>query len=141
MRFDSYQTVLEEHHIPLDDTLIVAGGGSVNGGIKAVRVLLHLPDPPTAFFCFNDMTAIGVIHALHQSGYDIPADFSVIGFDDLEIAAYYHPPLTTIQQPIYNLGFRSATMLFDLIQGKENIQSETLEPELLVRGSTAHAQD
>ncbi len=141
LRLEGYRAVLSEHGIPVDDALIVPGNGSVMGGIQAVDRLLDLDNPPTAIFCFNDMTAIGVIHTLHQCGYDIPNDFSVIGFDDLEIAAYYHPPLTTIRQPIYNLGHRSASMLFELIQGQEDIQSETLEPALIVRGSTARAQD
>jgi DNA-binding LacI/PurR family transcriptional regulator len=140
LRLEGYRAVLSEHGIPVDDALIVPGDGSIMGGIQAVERLLDLGNPPTAIFCFNDMTAIGVIHALHQCGYDIPNDFSVIGFDDLEIAAYYHPPLTTIHQPIYNLGHRSATMLFELIQGQEHIQSETLKPALVIRGSTARAR-
>jgi len=140
LRLEGYHAVLSEHGIPMDDALIVPGDGSIMGGIQAVDRLLDLDNPPTAIFCFNDMTAIGVIHTLHQCGYDIPNDFSVIGFDDLEIAAYYHPPLTTIHQPIYNLGHRSATMLFELIHGQEHIQSETLKPALVIRGSTARAR-
>jgi len=141
LRLEGYRAVLSEHGIPVDAALIVPGNGSVMGGIQVVDRLLDLDNPPTAIFCFNDMTAIGVIHTLHQRGYDIPDDISVIGFDDLEIAAYYHPPLTTIHQPIYNLGHMSATMLFELIQGQEYIQSETLEPALIIRCSTARAQD
>ena len=107
------------------------------GGDIVVSRFSDLSEPPTAIFCFNDVIAIGVIHALRKQGYSVPGDFSVVGFDDLDIAAYYHPSLTTVRQPIYQLGRRSASMLFDLIQGNDDVYSEILEPEFIVRGSTA----
>lgn len=137
LRLKGYRAVLRDHGLPIDETLIVRGDGGVVGGIKVVSQLLNLPKRPTALFCFNDMTAVGVINALRQHGYEVPRDFSVIGFDGLHIAAYYYPSITTIQQPIYQLGQKAANMLFDLIAGKDDIEPEILEPELIIRDSTA----
>jgi DNA-binding LacI/PurR family transcriptional regulator len=128
---------LRESNIVLDETLIVAGDGGVTGGIKAVAHLFSLPQPPTAIFAFNDMTAIGVINALRQKGYEVPRDFSVAGYDDLEIAASYHPPLTTVRQPTYRLGQRAVIMLLKLINGEDDVVPEVLEPEYVLRASTA----
>ena len=137
-RLAGYQKVLMEHRIPIDDALIVDGDGTASGGILAVQQLLSLAQYPTAIFCYNDMTAIGVMKALNQHGLSIPHDVSVIGFDGLEIGSYSRPPLTTIEQPIYDLGHQAATMLFRLIEdGEQAVTAETLEPALIVRGSTA----
>ncbi len=137
LRITGYRAALREHGIPEDDSLIVPGDGGVIGGIKAVSRLLDLPEKPSAIFCFNDMTAIGVLNALQKRSYQVPRDCSVVGFDDLDIAAYYHPSLTTVRQPIYQLGQRAAEMLLDLVQGDGEVSSEILEPVLIVRDSTA----
>lgn len=139
LRLQGYRSILSNHNIPIDDSLIVPGYGGVIGGIKAASQLLDLPEKPSAIFCFNDMTAIGVLNALQKHGCHVPRDCSVVGFDDLDIAAYYHPPLTTVRQPIYQLGRKAAEMLLKLIQGDDDVSSETLEPELIVRNSASHA--
>ncbi len=136
-RLEGYRRVLEEHHVPVDETLIVDGDGTAAGGIRAAQQLLALSPLPTAIFCYNDMTAIGVMKTLHHKGLRIPDDVSIIGFDGLEIGSYSRPPLTTIKQPIYKLGHRAATMLFRLIEeGEDKVTAETLEPVLIARGST-----
>jgi DNA-binding LacI/PurR family transcriptional regulator len=139
LRLEGYRLALREHDIPIDESLIVPGDGGVIGGIKAVSRLLDLAEKPSAIFCFNDMTAIGVMNALQKRGYQVPRDCSVVGFDGLDITAYFHPSLTTIRQPIFQLGYRAAEMLLDLIQGDNEVSSEILEPELVVRASTTHA--
>lgn len=136
-RLGGYQTALQEHNLPVNPQLIIDGDGGITGGIKAVPQLLSLPEPPTAIFCFNDMTAIGVINGLYKKGYEVPRDFSVAGFDDLEMASYYHPPLTTVRQPTYRVGRRAVNMLLRLINGDTDISPEILEPEFIVRESTA----
>lgn len=141
LRLQGYRAVLHKYNIPIDDSLIVPGDGGVIGGIKAVSQLMSLSEKPSAIFCFNDMTAIGVMNALQKQGFQVPHDCSVIGFDGLDIAAYYHPALTTVQQPIYQLGDRATKMLLDLIRGNREIGPEILEPEMIVRDSTARAQD
>jgi DNA-binding LacI/PurR family transcriptional regulator len=81
------------------------------------------------------------LNALQKQGYQVPQDCSVIGFDGLEIAAYYHPSLTTVRQPIYQLGHQAVAMLLKLIQGNDEVNSVILEPELIIRDSTARTQD
>ena len=138
-RLTGYQQVLKEHNIRSDETLIVEGDGMLEGGARAGRQLLALPQPPTAIFCFNDMTAVGVLTALREAGLQVPRDCSVVGFDDLEMAAYYWPPLTTVRQPRYRMGQEAMRMLLELIQGESDVQEEVLPTELVVRETTGPA--
>jgi DNA-binding LacI/PurR family transcriptional regulator len=140
-RFNGYRAALTDHNIPVDEDLIVDGDGNISGGIRAVPRLLDLPQPPTAIFCFNDMTAIGVINALRQRGYEVPRDISVAGYDDLEMASYYHPALTTVRQPTYRIGQSAVEMLLKLIVGAEMVVKEIVEPDLMIRTSTAPLND
>ena len=135
LRQRGYEQGLAEAKLPRDEQLIVPGNGGMAGGEQAVTQLLALSELPTAVVCYNDRTAIGVIQALDQRGLQVPEDISVIGFDDLEIAAFYVPSLTTVRQPDMELGRRAARMLFDQIQGHP-VKVETLAPELVVRSST-----
>lgn len=138
-RFKGYRQVLEEKNIPLDDSLVFEGEGTLASGIKAAGQMLAASRPPTAFFCFNDLTAMGVIRGLQQAGAEVPRDYSVVGFDDLEMASYYCPPLTTVHQPTYRLGQGAINMLLKLIQGESSLQPEQLPAELVVRESTGPA--
>jgi DNA-binding LacI/PurR family transcriptional regulator len=137
LRLKSFRETLNKYGLTVDERYIIAGDEWFTGGVRAVAQLLALAEPPTAVFCFNDMTAIGVINALQQKGYKVPQDLSVIGFDDLDIAYFYRPSLTTVRQPIYEIGRSAAKMLYSLIQSQENIQTQVLEPELVIRESTA----
>jgi DNA-binding LacI/PurR family transcriptional regulator len=134
-RLSGYQSALAEYNVPFDKTLVVSGDGGITGGIKAVPNLFDLSQPPTAIFAFNDMTAIGVINALRQRNLEVPHDVSVAGYDDLEMASYYYPPLTTVRQPTYQVGKRAVNMLLRLTDG-HSVEPEILEPELVVRDST-----
>lgn len=136
-RLSGYRAALEKHNITMDETLIIPGDGNISGGIRAVPRLLALPEPPTAIFCFNDMTAIGAINALRQRGYEVPYDLSVAGYDDLEMAAYYDPALTTVRQPTYRIGKNTFSLLLNLINGKRQTDPELINPELIIRASTA----
>jgi len=138
-RFGGYKEVLTKHGIPVDETLLVEGDGTLAGGVRAMQQLLALAQPPTAVFCFNDMTAMGVLRGLKTAGQEVPRDCSVIGFDDLEMATYYCPPLTTVRQPGYRLGQHAMRMLLQLIQGREEVQAEILPAELVVRETTGPA--
>ena len=135
LRLRGYEEGLQEHGLPYDDALVVSGNGGMDGGQYAVERLVAVSERPTAIICYNDRTAIGVIGALYQRGFLVPADISVVGFDDLEIASYYLPSLTTIRQPHTELGRKAARMLFDQINGRP-IRAETLAPELIVRRSS-----
>ena len=136
-RLEGYLAALKHHQIETDQALIVDGDGGINGGIQAVPRLLELAHPPTAIFCFNDMTALGAINALRQRGFEVPRDFSVAGYDDLEMAAYFHPSLTSVRQQTYQLGRYAVNMLLKLITGENDIVSVVVEPELIIRQSTA----
>ncbi|MEM7334300.1 MAG: LacI family DNA-binding transcriptional regulator [Chloroflexota bacterium] len=135
LRQEGYIEGLALAGLPSDPNWIVAGDGGIAGGVTAVSKLTSLSVPPTAIICYNDRTAIGVINGLHQQGLSVPDDMSVIGFDDLEIAAYFLPSLTTVRQPHTHLGRQAAEKLFALMYGA-NVQAELLEPELIRRGST-----
>lgn len=137
LRFSGYKETLKRYGIAVDDRYIVAGDERFTGGVRAVDQLLALPEPPTAVFCFNDMTAVGVINALLKKGINVPDDISVVGFDDLDIASFYHPALTTVRQPTYQLGREAAKMLSDLIAGKKSIKAQISKPQLIIRESTA----
>ena len=90
----------------------------------------------TAVFCYNDTTAIGVLAACYQRGLAVPRDLSVIGFDDIDIAAYTIPSLTTIRQPRFELGQRAMHMMLDVLEG-QTPDNQTVLGELIVRQTTA----
>ena len=138
-RLTGYKAVLADHAIPLDGQLIVEGDGTLAGGAQAMKQLLALPQPPTALFCFNDMTAIGAMRTLDVAGVRVPRNCSVVGFDDLDLAGYCCPPLTTVRQPSYRLGQRAMCMLLNLVQGRGDVQAEILPAELIVRETTGPA--
>jgi DNA-binding LacI/PurR family transcriptional regulator len=138
-RLTGYRQTLKQDGVSPDRNLSVEGDGTLKGGIKAARQLLALSQPPTAFFCFNDMTAMGVMAALRRAGFRVPRDKSVVGFDDLDLASYYCPPLTTVRQLTYQIGQRAIRMLLRMIQGKAHVGPETLPCELVVRETTAPA--
>ena len=135
-RLTSYQQVLAACNIPVDKDLIVESDGTLQGGSAAAQTLLSCSQSPTAIFCFNDMTAIGVLGALQQAKIRVPEQMSVVGFDDIEFAAYCSPPLSTVRQPTDLMGRRLIHMLLALIQGQEDVAPEVLPAELIIREST-----
>ena len=100
--------------------------------------LLDLPLPPTAIFASNDVTAVGVMDAVRVRGLSVAADISVIGFDDIPMASVLVPQLTTISQPLTEMGQAASQMLLNLIQKPEEKQSSIILPtKLIIRESTA----
>ncbi len=140
LRHQGYRMGLAECAEELADWR-VEGDGSSEGGRAAVERLFIKDTLPTAFFCFNDNTAIGVIAALRLRGFDVPRDFSVIGFDDIPFASNVTPALTTIRQPRTQIGARAMAMLLDDLDGRgeedqvKKPRSETLHGDLVVRES------
>jgi DNA-binding LacI/PurR family transcriptional regulator len=110
-------------------------------GYKPMQELLERTRHFTAVFCFNDIAAIGAIRALKDSGLSVPEDVSVVGFDDILSAAYYTPSLTTVRQPLSEMGRRGAQVLLERIAGRQNGFSGEIvvSPELVVRESTGPA--
>ncbi len=108
-------------------------------GYPGVRKILEAGTPFTAVVCFNDVSAMGVIRALSDFGLRIPEDVSVIGYDDVQSAAYHVPSLTTIRQPLQRMGEIAARTLLDKLSGKPTPALISVDPELIVRESTGPA--
>jgi LacI family transcriptional regulator len=110
-------------------------------GYRPMQVLLEKTRDFTAIFCFNDIAAIGAIRALKDAGLTVPGDVSVVGFDDIQSAAYSTPSLTTVRQPLMEMGKRGAQMLLDRIANREKeYPSEiVMTPDLVIRESTGTA--
>ena len=107
-----------------------------------MQALLERTRDFTAIFCFNDIAAIGAIRALRDAGLSVPGDVSVVGFDDIQSAAYTTPSLTTVRQPLLEMGRRGAQVLLDRIanKDKEYPGEIVMAPELVVRESTGPAR-
>jgi len=109
-------------------------------GYPVTKRLLAREKPFTAIFAYNDISAIGAIRALQEQGLRVPQDISVLGFDDIPGGAFHRPSLTTVRQPLNRMGEVAAQTLLDRIEGKKEYPSEmAIEPELVVRESTANA--
>lgn len=103
-RLAGYRTALIRAGLPVDEELVRGGAFGVDAGFRAAQVLPGLDDPPTAVFAASDDTAIGVLRAARERGVRVPADLSVVGFDDLPVAAWLDPALTTVRQPLAEMG-------------------------------------
>ena len=132
-RVDGYRAALDTAGLPVDPELIRTGDFHVESGFEHGTALLTMPDPPTAIFAGSDMQAFGVYEAARLLGLHIPEDLSVIGFDDLPMARWAWPPLTTIRQPLTEMAAAAARLV--LGQG-EDLRVE-LATSLVVRQSTA----
>lgn len=116
---------------------LVPGDFSVESGHAAACTWLDRPAPPTAAFCFSDQMALGVLAACREHGLRVPHDFSVVGFDDLASSRYLSPPLTTIAQPMREIGMRAVNLLLAIIAATQTPLQQTLDFRLMLRGSTA----
>lgn len=133
-----YLRALEEADLSIDDRLIVAGNFRDVGGYNGTQALLALPDRPTAIFAGNDLMAIGALAAARAAGIAVPAELSIVGFDDIHLAGYINPPLTTVAQPKYELGVIAAELLLARLADPElPPQRRLLQAHLAVRHSTA----
>ena len=109
-------------------------------GYLAMKKILSGGEKFTALFSFNDLSAIGAIRALEESGLRVPTDISVLGFDDIYAAAFHNPALTTIRQPLFEMGSLAAQTLLDKLKNEKQIEHQpvlSVEPTLIVRNSTA----
>lgn len=115
-----------------------AANQSPEEGYRHMKELLRRTRDFTAVFCFNDIAAIGAVRALRDAGLQIPADISVLGFDDIITAAYYEPSLTTVQQPLEEMGMKATEVLLARIENPETPWAKeiVMEPQLIVREST-----
>jgi len=122
---------------PYDETLVAQGDFSQPGGFSAANQLLDLPEPPTAIFAANDISAFGVMDAVKARGLEVGRDVSVIGFDDIPMARHTYPPLTTVRQPLYEMGEAALSVLLSLLKGIKPVRQKLYLPtQLILREST-----
>ena len=118
--------------------LIRFGDFHVDSGVKLAREMLHNPDPPTAIFAGNDLMALGVYQAAREARLHIPEDLSVVGFDDLPVARWVGPTLTTVRQPLAEMARTATELVVRMAAGDAPSQTRLeLATELIVRESTA----
>jgi DNA-binding LacI/PurR family transcriptional regulator len=137
---NSHRAVLQKYGLPYDPSLVlVTNTSSIEDGYEYTMQLLRNPNRPTAIFLANDIMAVGAIKAIQQFGLRVPEDVSVAGFDDIPLASYSNPPLTTVRQPAYEKGAMAARMLIQSLEKQEIPNCKILDVELVVRGSTGLA--
>lgn len=135
-RLNGYRQAMHKAGLAIPPGYEVSGDFEFEGGVPAMEKLLALPEPPHAVFTGNDAMAVGAYQALYQRGLSVPDDMAVIGYDDIQLAQYMMPPLTTIHQPKDSLGELAVDTLLHRLQDPEaEPQILVLTPELVVRQS------
>jgi LacI family transcriptional regulator len=131
------EATLRRNGFSLRSERVVVGDLTERGGFKAMNQLLDLDPRPSAVVACNDLSALGAISAAQKRGLAVGRDVAITGFDDIPLAEHSHPPLTTVHQPIYDIGRRICDMQIRLIRGEELAERHVLlEPELVVRESS-----
>ncbi len=131
-----YRAAMAHHDLPVNESWIVHEALTEDGGYRGMQRLLELPSPPTAVLTNNDQMAIGAIRALQERGLRAGHDVAVVGFDDIPLARHIHPALTTLRQPIYQIGQHLCRTLIALIRGELDEPFHLLlQPEIVVRES------
>jgi len=136
-REQGYLEALKENNINVDPSFILQGDYSFTSGIKAAEAIVAMQKRPTAVVCGNDYMAFGLMRGLVNAGLHVPHDIAVTGFDDVDLARYHRPSLTTISQPIEQLGQTAMNTLIDIIEGKPPVAvAQRLPHTLVIREST-----
>ena len=138
-RLTGFQLAMQRAGLTVSPEWILPGNFGMDSGFAAAKRLISLANCPTAVFAANDESAIGLLSGLRQHGLECPRDMSVVGFDDLGVAAHYAPPLTTMRQPRETLGRMAAETLIDMLEEGEQIPAPVrivLSSELIAREST-----
>jgi LacI family repressor for deo operon, udp, cdd, tsx, nupC, and nupG len=140
-RLAGYRRAIESAGLEFDADLVQRGDGKPEGAREALARLLALPKRPTAVFCYNDMSALGAMHEARIAGLSVPEDLSLVGFDDLYISQYLRPPLTTVRQPMAEMGRLAAHTLLRLLAKEQPEQTVKVPGKLIVRESTARPRE
>ena len=140
-RVQGYRTALKEGGLSVDESLIERGDFHPESGHSAALTLLSQPNPPSALFICNDLMAIGALHAAAEHGFNVPHDLAIVGFDDIELASYAVPSLTTIAQPKTDIGLHAVQLLINRISEKSRpVHRELLPVTLIQRKSCGGVQ-
>jgi LacI family transcriptional regulator len=135
-RLEGYRDALSQFGLPTDSTPVYDGKFSEDGGAEAMyQILLRHPEV-TAVFCASDLMALGAMRSLEKLGRKVPEDISIVGFDDINIASYCSPKLTTVRQDKYELGYQAAQLLIDMLDDRTDNRKILLSNQLIVREST-----
>jgi LacI family transcriptional regulator len=136
-RLHGYRDALERAGLTPDEGLVEEGGRDSDGGLRAAKRLLERRPQLDAIFAQNDMLAVGVLRALREAGRDVPEDCAVVGCDDIDIAPFTAPPLTTVHVPFYEIGAEAMRLLLGMVtDGAVRERRVALPVRLIVRGST-----
>jgi LacI family transcriptional regulator len=139
-RWLGFEEAMTEAGLPIEETLVEHGELTERSGYETGSDLLTRDDPPSAIVACNDLMALGVTSAAQGLGLAVGRDVAVTGFDDVSLAAHSHPPLTTVGQPIHDIGRRICEMLIHLLRGETLEERHViLEPQLIVRESCGAA--
>ncbi|MBW4838917.1 MAG: LacI family transcriptional regulator [Paenibacillaceae bacterium] len=141
LRYEGYKQALADHGIPLNEKLVCCmkeqiESYSMENGYVVTQELLASGEEFTALFAVSDSLAVGACKAIFESGKSVPDDYSVAGFDGLDITFYYHPSITTIRQPVEEIAEETIRILFDLINKKMTHAHKIFPGELMIRDST-----
>ncbi len=139
-RLAGYRAALREAGLRYDPQLVVAGSGKLEESREAARALLAQSDAPTAIFAYNDRSAIGCYQAIRAAGLRVGADVSVVGFDDVVMASWVDPALTTVSQPREEMGRIAVDMLLSILRAESPDDHVVVLPRLVVRASTGPAR-
>jgi len=131
-RLRGYQQALAQHELEADAALVQEGDFTYESGYHLTLKLLALEKPPTAIFAANDEMAIGAIKAVRHRGGRVPDDVAVVGFDDIQMASIFEPSLTTIAQPMFEIGQKAMELLLALIEGTSARRRQLVLPDRLV---------
>jgi LacI family transcriptional regulator len=135
-RLLGYKTALSDHDIPVDENLILNGNFRQQGGYNVAQKLLSLPELPTAIFAANDLSAFGALEACREHGLRVPEDMSIVGFDDVPQASLVYPKLTTVRQPLAQMGREAVNLLLQQIENPKRAKYQvSLETKLIIRDS------
>ena len=135
-RLNGYKKALEENHIIYKKEYVIEGYYSTGWGQEIISKISNSINY-SAICCANDLIAIGAIRALKENNLRVPEDISVIGFDDINMANIIEPPLTTVKQPAYEIGYKSAQILIDVLENRcESMENKIFIPEFIIRNST-----
>ncbi|WFQ78831.1 DNA-binding transcriptional regulator CytR [Xenorhabdus sp. SF857] len=136
-RLQGYIQALRRTGEKIREEYIIRGDFTHENGATLAETLLNLPEPPSAIFCHSDVMALGAMWQAKKMGLKLPEDLSVVGFDNLNLAQYCEPALTTVEHPRYEIGYHSTLLLLEQLQGRLVFKgSKLLEAELIIRAST-----
>lgn len=141
-RANGFRDALIRRSLLVYENLIKFGDYQIESGYQLMLGLFNEHPRPTAIICGNDFMAAGVIKAIHDKGYKVPEDFSVVGFDDNEVAKVISPPLTTIKVPVFEMGSLAVEKLCTMVESNRKLEEITIMPcEIIIRSSTGKCKE